>query len=64
MGTDTTLYFDDAHEVIEERDGPDAVQRQFVYGGATDEPLEMRVGAQSYYFHENSIGSISALSDA
>ncbi|MFA5795196.1 MAG: RHS repeat-associated core domain-containing protein [Candidatus Brocadiia bacterium] len=63
----TKFYYDGAR-CIEERDGSDVLLRQYVYGNGIDEILQRKDytdGAVSatYYFHENSLGSIYAVTD-
>ena len=62
-GGDVTAFFYDAAQVIEERNGVNQTQRQFVYGRRIDSPLQIRTGGQDYYYHDNSLGSIVALTD-
>lgn len=59
----TTRYLLDGVQEIEERDGADAVVAQYVYGPAIDEILTMERGGQTYYYHDDSLGSIEALTD-
>jgi RHS repeat-associated protein len=40
------------------------VQAQYVYGAAMDELLAMDRGGQTYYYHDDSLGSIEALTNA
>ena len=65
-GVETTRYFYDGWHVIEERDGEDRVKAQYVYSGL-DRPVEMRKykeqGERSYFFHQNSIGSVYFITD-
>ena len=53
-------------KVIEERDGEDRVKAQYLYSGL-DRPVEMKKykeqGTESYFFHQNSIGSVYFLTD-
>jgi RHS repeat-associated protein len=58
-----TRYLLDGVQEIEERDGADAVVAQYVYGPAIDEILTMERGGQAYYYHDDSLGSIEALTD-
>jgi len=63
----TKFYYDGAR-CIEERDGSDVLLRQYVFGNGIDEILQRKDytdGAVSatYYFHENSLGSIYAVTD-
>jgi len=61
-----TVYVFDGDQVVEERDRNDALLRQHVWGNGTDELCQQKVGSQTsktFYAHENSIGSITALVD-
>ncbi len=60
---ESLLFFYDGNQVIEERGNSDQVLRQYVYGLNIDDVLQMRSGAQDFYYHENSLGSTTALSD-
>jgi RHS repeat-associated protein len=64
-GSDTMKYYYDGDQVIEERDGTDALKKQFIYGSGIDEIVRMDKydGATStpYYFHTNGIGSVTAI---
>jgi RHS repeat-associated protein len=62
-GAITKYYLDGAREV-EERDGSDSVQATYVFGNGIDEVLQMQRGANTYYYHENSLGSISHVTDS
>ncbi len=62
-GVEITNFYYDGARSIEERDGLDATVRQYVFGRGIDEVLEITTGGNAYHYHENSIGSIAALSD-
>lgn len=63
-GNTTAFYYDKAH-AIEERDGADAVLRQYVFGRSLDEALELRDAANSsFFYHQNYLNSTSALTDS
>lgn len=64
VGATTTRFVHDGQRTIEERDGGGALLRQYVDGGGIDEHLELRIGAASYWYHQGSLGSIRALTDA
>jgi RHS repeat-associated protein len=59
-----TRFLYDGQRLVEERDGADVLQRQFVWGNQTDELLEQKTATATWYAHENSIGSIAALSNS
>ena len=40
------------------------MQRQYVYGNGIDEVLQLKTSNQTYYYHESSIGSIAAITNA
>ena len=61
-GTVTTFFYDDARS-IEERTGTDTVARQYVYGRGIDELLELTTNGQSFFYHDNTIGSVVALTN-
>ncbi len=66
-GSETVKYFYDGKQVIEERDGSNAVLKQYVYGSGIDEILRMDqytgATATPYYYHTNAIGSVTAVTD-
>lgn len=61
-GGPTTQYLYDRFQVVEERDETDAITRQYVWGAGIDNLLQEQTPTATYYSHENSIGSIVALS--
>jgi len=58
-----TRYFFDGSRVVEERDGSDVVVATYVYGSWIDEILTMNRGGNTYYYHQNSLGSIAAVTN-
>ncbi len=60
----TTVFAYDGIQCVEERDGANAITRQYVWGPGTDELLQQQIPTATYYSHENSIGSVCALTDA
>ncbi|MCV2369752.1 RHS repeat-associated core domain-containing protein [Roseateles oligotrophus] len=59
-----TLYFHDGARIIEEQDSVGSTLASYVYGNTVDELLTMDRAGQSYYYHQNALGSIAAISDA
>lgn len=59
-----TAFFYSGKHVVEERSGSGSILRQFVYGNRIDEVLQMRSASGDYYYHDNSLGSVVALTDA
>jgi len=60
----TTDYLFDGIEVVEERDGSNAITRQYVWGNGIDQLLQEKTPTAMYSSHENSIGSVAALTDS
>jgi RHS repeat-associated protein len=64
---DQIAFVNDGSREIEEVSlvSPSTVVADYVYGSATvDEPVQMRRGGGTYYYHQNSILSVAALTDA
>lgn len=59
----TARFLWDGWQEIEERSGSDAVLAEYVYGSAIDEILTMNRAGQTYYYHDDSLGSIEALTN-
>lgn len=64
LPTEEVRFYHDVAHCIEERNAFDTTLRQFVYGIRIDEPIELKSGANRFYYHCNSIGSVYALTDA
>jgi len=71
---DLTDYYYDGWQVLEEREGADAVTQQYVYGLYIDEPLVLDrnldggasttdAGDQRLFYHQNTQSSVHALTD-
>jgi RHS repeat-associated protein len=60
--TETRYFYDDAR-VIEEQDASEATQATYVYGNYVDEVLTMDRGGQIYYYHQNALWSVVAITD-
>ncbi len=59
----TVNYFYSGARIIEERNGSDMVQATYVYGTSTDDLLSMNRGNVDYFYHQNSLGSVAAITD-
>jgi RHS repeat-associated protein len=59
----TTQYFYDDARIIEEQNGPGVTQATYVYGNYIDEVLTMDRGGQTYYYHQNALWSVEAVTD-
>jgi RHS repeat-associated protein len=60
----TTLYFYDNERIVEEQNSGGTTQATYVYGNYVDEPLTMDRGGQTYYYHQNALFSVAAITDA
>ncbi len=59
-----TLYVHDGEHIVQELNAAEAVQATFRYGPGLDQPLTMERGGQTYWYLNDSLGSIVALTDA
>jgi len=70
IGSQTKIenYYHSGHQVIEVRDGNDQLLRQYIYGNGIDEIIRMDKFEgdtfTSYYYHTDSTGSVTAITDA
>jgi RHS repeat-associated protein len=60
----TTRYFYDDARIIEEQDPSGTTQATYVYGNYVDEVLTMDRGGQTYYYHQNALWSVEAITDS
>lgn len=60
----TTRYFYDDARIIEEQNATSATQATYVYGNYIDEVLTMDRGGQTYYYHQNALWSIEAVTNS
>ena len=59
----TTMYFYDDARAIEEQNGTGTTQATYLYGNYVDEVLTMDRGAQTFYYHQNALWSVEAITD-
>ncbi|MFC1525054.1 RHS repeat domain-containing protein [Planctomycetota bacterium] len=59
-----TYFYYDGPRCIEERNASDVMIAQYVFGNGIDEVLTMDRNSETYYYHENSLGSIYAVTTA
>ncbi len=57
--TTTTKYVYDNEDILLELDGANAIVARYTHGPGIDEPLIMEKNTQSFYYHEDGLGSIS-----
>jgi len=60
----TTYYVYDKEQIIAEYDSNGAVIRKYTYGRGIDEPLALEKDNQTFYYHNDGLGSITSLTDA
>lgn len=59
-----TRYFYDDARIVEEQNMGGATQATYVYGNYIDEVLNMARGGQDYYYHQNALWSVEAITNA
>jgi RHS repeat-associated protein len=59
----TTQYFYDNARILEEQNGSGGTQATYVYGNYIDEVLTMDRGGNTYYYHQNALWSVEAVTD-
>jgi len=62
-GMITNFYYDGAR-VIEEQDSNGSTTATYVYGTWIDDILSMTRSGNTYFYHHNALGSVTALTDA
>jgi RHS repeat-associated protein len=60
----TTLYFYDDARVIQEQNSLAVTAATYVYGNYVDEVLTMDFGGNTYYYHQNALWSVEAITDS
>jgi RHS repeat-associated protein len=58
-----TLYYYDGWRTIEEQSPAGVTQATYVFGNYLDEVLTMDRGGHTYYYHQNALDSVFALTD-
>lgn len=58
-----TRYVYSGQNLIEERDGSGNITAKYVYVGGIDKPVKVIKGANAYYFQQDALGNITALTD-
>jgi YD repeat-containing protein len=59
----TTRYFYDGWQIIEEQDGDGNTLATYVYGNYVDEVLNMQRDANDYYYHTDDLYNVVAVTD-
>jgi RHS repeat-associated protein len=60
----STNYFYDFSRIVEEQTSASATLATYVFGNYIDEALTMDRGGKEYYFHQNGLWSVEAVTDA
>lgn len=60
----TTRYFYDDARIVEEQNTSGVTQASYVYGNYIDEVLTMDRGAQTFFYHQNALWSVEAITNA
>src|SRR5574337_516917 len=60
--SETRYFYDDAR-IVEEQSPAGATQATYVYGNYVDEVLNMNRGGSAYFYHQNSLWSVEAITD-
>ncbi len=58
----TTYYVYDADEVVAEYDSTNTLQSEYIYGDSIDEVLTMDRSLNTYYYHQDGLGSVTDVS--
>jgi RHS repeat-associated protein len=59
----TTVYLYDDVRIVEEQDNLTVTQATYVYGSYVDEVLTMDRSGHSYYYHQNALWSVEAITN-
>jgi RHS repeat-associated protein len=59
----TTQYFYDDLRIVEEQNGSGTTQATYVYGNYVDEVLSMDRGGTQYFYHQNAMYSVEAITN-
>ena len=59
-----TGYIYDGDQVIAEYGGTGALTKKFIYGPGIDEPVCLKAGQATYYYHTDGLGSVTELTDS
>lgn len=60
--TETHYFYDDAR-IIEEQNATGVTQATYVYGNYIDEVLTIDRGGQTFFYHQNTLWSVAAITD-
>jgi RHS repeat-associated protein len=60
----STVYYYDGSRVIQEQNSLAVTAATYVYGNYIDEVLTMDLGGNTYYYHQNALWSVEAITDS
>lgn len=63
-GNQETRYFYDDARIVEEQNTAAATLATYTYGSYIDEVLSMDRNSQTYYYHQNALSSVEAVTDS
>ncbi len=64
VGGTTTYFVYDGDEIIADYDGTGALAAEYIHGDNIDEVLTIEQGGNTYYYHQDGLGSVTELMDA
>jgi len=60
----TTFYFYDTEDILAEYDSFGNLKARYTFGKGIDNPISLRIGTQSYFYHLDALGSVISLTDS
>jgi len=60
----TTFYFYDTADILAEYDTFGNLKARYTFGRGIDNPISVRIGTQSYFYHFDALGSVISLTDS
>jgi RHS repeat-associated protein len=57
-------YVYDGNNLIEQRDAAGNVQAKYIYESGIDHPIQAVIGSNTYYFQQDALGNVTALTDS
>ena len=64
VSSQTIRYLYQGQNLLEERDGSDQLIARYTYTDQINEPIQIEKAGQSYFYHQDSIGNVVALTDS
>jgi RHS repeat-associated protein len=60
----STSYVYDGEDILLEYDGANTLQARYTHGPGIDEPIAVTKGANTYFYHQDGLGSVTDLTDS